>query len=70
MSIEPSGKSIRQRHKKQGRCGHILLAGLQVFCIGHKNLNQRCRKDRYSSILTILTFSYLIKNQQNYEIFQ
>lgn len=27
-------------------------------------------KDRHSLILTILTFSYLIKNQQNYEIFQ
>lgn len=56
--------------KKQGRCGHILLASLQVFCIGQKLESKIYSKDRYSLILTILTSSYLIKNQQNYEIFQ
>lgn len=62
--------NIRRRHKKQGRCGHILLASLQVFCIGQKLESKIYSKDRHSLILTILTFSYLIKNQQNYEIFQ
>lgn len=42
----------------------------QVFCIGQKLESKIYSKDRHSLILTILTFSYLIKNQQNYEIFQ